>query len=187
MRLFIAADIDDATRAQLALARDAIQKVLAEARVPPRLTWVKDDNAHVTLRFIGEAPEQTASTIQETLAASLHIEPFDVRWEKLGTFGGSRNPRVIWIAPTSGLEPFTKLAEQVNAQLAPVIGPGESRPFKPHLTLARVKEPGKGVDWERALAAFRFTPTIVRIDHVTLYQSRLSPKGPTYTALSTHG
>jgi 2'-5' RNA ligase len=185
VRLFIAVDIDDDTRAQLAATRDAMQRIVNDARVPPRITWVKDDAAHVTVRFIGEVDEQKLSLIQSALAA-ITCAPFDVQWEMLGTFGGLRNPRVIWIAPASGGAAFGELARQVNAALDPVLGPGEARPFKPHLTLGRVRDAGRGVDWARAMAV-GFNPSITRVDHVTLYQSRLSPKGPTYTALSTHG
>ena len=186
MRLFIAVDIDEATRVQLQAARRAIEEVISKARVPPRVTWVKDDAAHVTLRFIGETPEEKLPSIQGALTA-VSFDPFDVRWDTLGTFGGTRNPRVIWIAPTDGSDTFAALADKVNAQLDGVIAPGDARPFKPHLTLARVREAGRRVDWRRALAAVQWVPTVTRVTHVVLYQSRLSPKGPTYTALSTHG
>jgi 2'-5' RNA ligase len=186
MRLFVAVDIDDDTRAQLTAARNAIQSVVDEASRPARVAWVKPEMAHVTVRFIGETPEHGLRAVQQALGAVV-VTPFDVTWQAVGTFGGTRHPRVIWIEPTSGGDALELVADRVNAQLDPVIGPGDERAFKPHLTLGRVKEPGRGVDWPRALAAVRFTATVTRIDHVTLYQSRLSPRGPTYTALSTHG
>lgn len=186
MRLFVAIDVDAGTRAQFAPAREAIEGVVGEARVPPRITWVKGDAAHVTVRFIGEVPEQQGRAIADALAA-VRFAAFDVIWERVGTFGGARHPRVIWIAPTGGDEAFAALAHQVNAVLDPLLGPGESRPFTPHLTLGRVRDAGRGVDWARAIAAVRMSPSVTRVDHVTLYHSRLSPKGPTYTALSIHG
>lgn len=186
MRLFVAVDVDDQTRAQLAISRNAIEEIVNAARVPPRVTWVNPDRAHVTVRFIGETAEQHLDAIQRALS-TIAIEPFEVTWEAVGAFGGMRNPRVIWIAPTTGLEAFGKLAGQVNALLDPLIGPGETRAFKPHLTLGRVRDSGRNIDWRRALEAVRFSPTVSRVDHITLYQSRLSPKGPTYTAISTHG
>jgi 2'-5' RNA ligase len=186
MRLFVAVDIDEGTRAQLAPAREAVQRVVIEARVPPRITWTKDDSAHVTVRFIGEVPEHAAQAIVEALSAGLDVPPFETCWDRPGSFGG-RIPRVIWVAPSSGLEAFARLAANVDARLEPLVGPGQSRPFKPHLTLGRVRDPGRAVDWTRALAAIRFEPAPTRVDHVTLYQSRLSPKGSTYTALCKVG
>ena len=88
---------------------------------------------------------------------------------------------------TVGLDSFTQLAQEIDVRIDPVLGEGRSQPFAPHLTLGRVKESGRGVDWPRALQAVRFTPTFTRVARVTLYQSRLSSKGPTYTAVSSYG
>ena len=187
MRLFVAVDVNDETRAQLSAARESISALIGNARVPPRIAWVNPAVAHVTLRFIGETSETVARAIQDALGAAPLCAPFHVTWETVGTFGGPRHPRVIWVAPTTGAEALTELAERVDQRLDPVIGRSEERPFKPHLTIARVRDAGRNVAWSAALAAVHFTPAVTTIDHVTLYQSRLSPKGPTYTALSTHG
>jgi 2'-5' RNA ligase len=186
MRLFIAFEIDDVTRAQLGEARGALQRVVTTAATPPRVTWVKDDAAHVTLRFIGETPAETSHTIQDALGA-VTVSPFDVRWETVGTFGGMRRPRTIWVAPTAGTAECQMLVARINQQLDPLIGAGETRPFTPHLTIGRVRDPGRGVDWTHALAAVHWRPSVTRVERFVLYQSRLSPHGPTYTALSTHG
>ena len=180
MRLFVAVDIDEATRTQLTDARAAIERVLEGARVPPRVTWVKHDAAHVTLRFIGEAPESTATQIEQALRAEGLGRPFQVCWNHLGAFPNTRRPRVLWVGPQS-IEKLASLADAVSARLKPLVGPDETRTFKPHVTLARVKESGAGVDWSQALAAAAWGGTTTHIDHVTLYLSRLSPKGPTYT------
>jgi 2'-5' RNA ligase len=150
------------------------------------VTWVDAAVAHVTLRFIGESSHETATHLQSALSA-MAFQPFDVTWGAIGVFGGPRHPKVIWVGVTSGLDAFMRLAQEIDARIDSVIGAGRPQPFLPHLTLGRVRERGRRVDWARALAAVRFTPTVARIDHVTLYQSRLSSKGPTYTALSSHG
>jgi RNA 2',3'-cyclic 3'-phosphodiesterase len=184
VRLFVAVDIDDDTRAQLGRAREAFQSVLSSARVPPRVTWVNEESAHVTLRFIGETREETADAIRERLGQHFPARPFEVAWDRVGTFPSGSKPRVVWIGGAAD-DGLSSLAGMVNARLEPLLGPGESRPFKAHITLGRIKEPGKGADWPRALAAVRWAPTITRIDHVTLYASRTSPKGAVYTPLVT--
>ena len=182
MRLFVAVDIDDDTRAQLAKAREALQPLLSNARVSPRVTWVKEELAHVTLRFIGETQEETAAAIQQRLAARFAAAAFEMTWDRVGTFPSGNHPRVVWIGATTS-DRLASLADMVNKRLEPVVGPGESRPFTAHITLGRVKEPGKGVDWARALEAVRWQRTTTQIDHVTLYISHTSPKGATYTPL----
>lgn len=186
VRLFLAVDIDPHTRARMTATRQAIERVIVSARVPPHLTWVNPAIAHVTVRFIGETRDDQIATIQSALS-SLAVKPFRVVWQRVGAFGGTRNPRVLWLAPVEGAEAFADLAGEVNRRLDPIIGPGEQRPFKPHLTLARVRDSGRGVDWRAALEAVGTSPTVTEVDHVTLYRSHLSPQGPTYTALSSHG
>jgi 2'-5' RNA ligase len=185
VRLFVAVDVDDRTRALMAGARDAIQSVLSTAGVAPRVTWVKEEAAHVTLRFIGEISEDTLDPIKRALGKRHHIAPFDIEWDHVGTFPAGRHPRVIWIGPSANVGAMTALAADINSRLEPIVGAGESRPFNAHITLGRVKDPGRSVDWPRALAAVRWTPTVTRVDHVTLYSSRTSPKGAIYTALAT--
>jgi 2'-5' RNA ligase len=184
MRLFVAVDIGDALRGQLAPARAAIETVIARARVPPRVVWTRDEQAHVTLRFIGETDDEQAAAIRAALSHDIPIAPFEVQWDRVGTFGG-REPRVIWIGGHASPDAFAALVDEVNRRLEPLVGPGELRPFRAHVTLGRVKDPGRGVDWARALEAVRLRPAITRVDHATLYVSRLSPRGPTYTAICT--
>ncbi len=187
MRLFIAIDIDEQTRAQLDAVRVAMQAALDKAAAPPRVAWVKDAAAHVTLRFIGEVPDALAAAIQGVIVSGVDLPAFEVRWGCLGRFPHRGTPRALWVGPVQGGEELVALGHAVNDRLAPLIGPGEARPLTPHLTLGRVKEPGKGVDWARVLDAATWRPTTTRIDRVVLYVSRLSPKGPTYTALCAGG
>ena len=185
MRLFVAVDVSDDTRAQLANVREQLESTLARTRKPPRITWVKPENAHVTMRFIGEVAEDTAAAIRTALNGDFTCPEFEVRWSTAGAFPGGRSPRVVWIGATAGAEELSQLAQAVNDRLTAVIGPGESRPFKAHLTVGRVKDPGAGVDWPQMLSAVRAGTTTSLVDHVTLYLSRTSPKGPTYHPLET--
>ena len=186
MRLFVAVDIDKETRAGLVAVRDGIHGVIAQARVPPRVAWVKPEIAHVTLRFIGETSDDTVWAIQNALNGVV-VTPFDIVWDTIGTFGGTRNPRVIWVGTSSGVDAFVDLAADLNARLDRLIAREPARPFRPHVTVGRVRDPGTQVNWTAALAAVQMPRTVTRVDHVTLYRSHLSPKGPTYTALSSHG
>ena len=182
MRLFVAADVGDETRAQIRAVREQLAPLLAAARRPPRVTWVKDEGAHVTLRFIGEVSDEAGEEIEGALTPDFAMKAFEVRWDRVGTFPGGRSPRVIWIGPAVGADELGDLAREVEDRLAPLVGPGEVRPFKAHLTIGRVKEPGR-FEWSDALSRVRLEPTVTRVDHVTLYRSRLSPKGPTYTEM----
>lgn len=182
MRLFVAIDISESTRAQLREVRHALERRLAAAGRAPRVTWVADDAAHVTVRFIGEVPDATADRVRAALRTPFAQAPYDLVFSGTGAFPNSRRPRVVWIGALHGHEQSAELAAAVNQRLNPVVGQGEARPFRAHLTVARVKE-SVPFEWDVALRNVKGGRTVSRIDHVTLYQSKTSPKGPTYTAL----
>jgi len=187
VRLFVAADISDDTRSAMRTARAVIETALASVTIPPRIAWVKDDAAHVTLRFIGEVLEEAGERVAAALAAPLPMAPFDVEWTEIGVFppgrSGLRQPRALWLGAARGGDALAALAAAVDARLTPVVGAGENRAHTPHLTLGRVKVHGTGVSWADVLAAARPAATRSHIDHATLYRSQLSSRGPTYTAL----
>lgn len=181
MRLFVAADVSADTRAHLRRARELIEQALPP-RGAPALTWVSEHAAHVTLRFIGETAAAAAERLYAALLPPVALAPFDTRWGTLGSFPGGRRPRVIWLGALEGEGSLSALASLVAARLEPIVGAGEARRFHPHLTLARVRDPGR-VDWRRLLGDSDAGVSRSRIDQVTLYRSRLSPKGAAYEAL----
>jgi RNA 2',3'-cyclic 3'-phosphodiesterase len=184
MRLFLAADVSAETRAQIRAAREQLQRRLEQARRPPRVAWVKDEAVHVTLRFLGEVPDTQVTRLESALGAAFPVSPFEVRWEGLGTFPGGGVPRVIWIGATDGSSLLTTLAELVSARVEAIVGASETRQFTPHLTIGRVKDSGREVGWRTVVAGVALAPTTSVIDHVTLYRSRPSPNGPTYTEIA---
>lgn len=184
MRLFVAIDVNDATRAQLSRVQQSLESELSRAPAPPRVTWVAPQSAHVTLRFIGEVGESAAERVRQALVAPIPHAPFDVTFSGLGAFPRARRPSVVWLGMTGGQSECAAIARLVNLRLADIVDMPPDRPFLAHLTVARVKEPGR-FDWDAAFGRVVAGMTMSPIDHVTLYQSRTSPKGPTYTALCT--
>jgi 2'-5' RNA ligase len=184
MRLFVAADISDDTRTQLLRVRHQLEPLLARARRAPRITWVSPEVAHVTLRFIGEVTGEKAAALRNVICGNLDRPPFSVQWSTVGTFPSGRSPRVVWLGATHGALELSALAAAVNVELESLVGPADERPFKPHLTVARIKDSGAGVAWRQTVAEVTPGVTTTHVDHVTLYQSQLSSKGPTYHPLS---
>ena len=180
MRLFVAVDISDNTRRAFKRVREQLEGCLVY-RTSPRVVWVDDEAAHVTLRFIGSVPDAQATLIEDALRPAFGLPTFDLEWGTVGTFPPGRSPRVVWMGATSDLEPMRQLARLVNGRIDPIVPNHETRPYSPHLTIARVKDPGRGVDWAGALARVRPEPTVSHVDHVTLYESRVTSKGSTYT------
>jgi RNA 2',3'-cyclic 3'-phosphodiesterase len=182
VRLFVAVDVSPSTRAQLRSVREQLEAKFGGVRRPPRVTWVADAAAHVTVRFIGHVDTAVAENVRLSLAAPIALPPYDIEFSGVGVFPGPSRPRVVWIGVASGGDETASLAALVNRRLDQIIAPGESRPFRAHLTVARVKEPER-FDWRDALRKINAGTTRSTIDHVTLYESKTSPKGPTYTPL----
>ena len=181
MRLFIAVDVSSETRREFRRVREQLRPRLEASRVAPRLVWVADEAAHVTLRFIGSVAVEDGQRLEAALQDRIALPAFTLSWRTLGTFPSGRSPRVVWLGTTDKVEPMRELAALVNSRVDPIVGPAEDRPYTPHLTLARVKDPGRGVEWTRTLASVTVEPTVSRIDHVTLYESHVTAKGSTYT------
>jgi 2'-5' RNA ligase len=183
MRLFIAVDLDDKARASIASAQ---RRLAAGMRDAPStsLKWIPADQLHLTLVFLGEVDEVGAPPLIDAMGADIAQPPFDLAYAGSGVFPARGAPKVLWAGVGAGAREIVDLQKTVAARVASAGQPIESRPFPPHLTLARWRE-SRGADRARALdAAFGGTLARVRVDHVTLYQSRISSAGPAYTPLA---
>ena len=196
MRLFVAVDVGDELRAEAVRAREAIESELRKTcRELPRIIWVAPTALHLTLRFLGEVDERDLPNVERALAPPLEATPFDVEWRGLGVFPGPRDPRALWIGVVRGADRLGVLQSEVFQRLSkpgcasPEAEPflralgEEARPFRPHVTLGRVKSRGEGADWKGTIEAAEIRGARSRVDHVTLFRSTPGPRGPAYTAI----
>jgi 2'-5' RNA ligase len=146
------------------------------------VSWVKVENLHYTLRFLGEVGEDGARRVAEAATESAAgSRGFAAALGRLGAFPDPRRARVIWIGMSEGGEALVTLAGGLDRALARRGFGAPDKPFSPHLTLGRVREPRR--DWTAAIAgsvpvdpAARFT-----VDRICVVESRLSPLGSIYT------
>jgi 2'-5' RNA ligase len=184
MRLFVAAELDDAVKQRAAAIATKLREA-ADADGRRSVSWVAPANLHFTLQFIGEAAPPTVDRIVEGLTPPFDLPPFDLTIAGAGSFPPSGPPRVVWLGVAAGGVPLAALARQVNQRLDAIGLPREDRPFRAHLTIGRVKGP-TGARFRAALAASRDAVvgrcTVCR---VTLFDSQLSPRGSTYSVVAT--
>jgi 2'-5' RNA ligase len=138
---------------------------------------------HVTVRFIGHQDDDGCARIRGVLDDPVPVAPFTLRVEQLGSFPPRGSPRVIWAGLSGEIDKLHAIERDVTARLSRVGIPPEERPYSPHLTLGRVKEPGglKAAALFEALADVALGATSV--EAITLFESRVSSKGPTYIVL----
>ena len=184
MRLFVAIDVGDVVRAAATRVIHAISNKIEAVQTPPKITWVKPNALHLTLRFIGEVADEVVPELCERLAPPIAMAPFEVEWRGVGVFPTARQPRALWLGVVAGAAALGALEAEVTRRLGGTVEP-ESRPLLPHLTLGRVKMAGAGVDWPKVLQAQDVRGARTPVDRVTLYRSQLSPRGPNYTELAS--
>jgi 2'-5' RNA ligase len=179
VRCFVAIELDDALRRPLVR--------LLEERLPGNrnVRWVTPAQLHLTLKFIGEIENADLPGIQAALeTAGASIKPFSIRLTEYGVFPNPARARVLWVGVRDSDSLSTRLAEIIDAELAKIGIPAETRPFTPHITLGRTKSPaGARVlsDVSRRLAKPDSEPG--QVDHFTLFESTLSRGGAVYRAV----
>jgi len=177
MRLFVALSISAEVRENLALLLDELR------RSDSRPRWVNPANLHVTLKFIGHVPGEELSTINDALRKIAPLAELTLNFRGLGFFPNDRRPTVVW-AGVQALSGLADLAGYIDESLAECGILRETRPFVPHLTLARLRET-RLAEALRALIRQSedrpFGGQIAREFH--LMESKLKPTGAEYTTL----
>lgn len=178
IRSFFAVELTEGLRDSLGGIRDR----LASDRYDVR--WVNTGNLHLTLRFLGEVTQEEIQRLTRAAqGAAAQLAPFEVTVGGLGTFPSRGSPRVIWVGFTPAA-PLTELERVLTRELEQVPWPPPDKPFRPHLTLGRVKS-GRGRENLRgALADHRDAVAgCLRVERFALVRSDLRPAGPLYTTL----
>ena len=136
MRLFVAINLPEEVRTNLL---DAARLAVQSLGLGGEVRWVPPENLHLTLKFLGELPENRLPGIHAALeAAAERHEPFAFTLAGLGGFPSLRRARVVWAGVSHGRERLRHLAEDVDGALARGVGTEpEDRGYKPHITLGR--------------------------------------------------
>ena len=175
MRGFFAIELD-------APARLAAAQVAAELRARPGgdgVRWVRPENLHVTLRFLGEiAREQAAPLAAQVRAHARALAPFELRLGALASLPPRGRARVVVLELAPG-EPLAALAAAVERGVVAAGCAPEPRAFRGHLTLGRVREHGAAP----SLAGLRVPPADFVVTEAVLFESELHPSGSRYTPL----
>ena len=177
MRLFVALEIPEPVRERLAALIVAMRPAATKAK------WVRPENLHVTLKFLGEAAPEKLNAIGEALCCARSEAPIEVRFRGLGSFPNEKRTRVLW-AGVEGSANLAALAASVDSVVASAGFPKETRPFFPHLTLARFDPPGIPPALSKAITANSTHDFgLLRTGTFHLIQSKLKPTGAEYTTL----
>jgi 2'-5' RNA ligase len=179
VRLFVALEIPSTVRENLA----NFMKQLRPLAPQPR--WVRPENLHVTLKFIGETPAENLGAIRSALAAIRSAQDVTIEFRGLGFFPSEKRPRVFWAGMESSPNLKT-LASDMERAMEKLGIPPEQRPFSPHLTLARFEPPRLPEKLRPPIqenARREFGSLAAKEFH--LIESKLKPSGAEYTTLES--
>ncbi len=167
--------------------REALAGAARELRVAGEVRWIRPENLHLTLKFLGDVvPEDAPDRIAEVLGPlRLRHGPFEARISGFGGFPSARRARIVWAGIGGGSAPLRALALDVESSLEPLGFERENRAYVPHLTLGRAR--GRPVALEDVETDVE-TPSEIggfRVRSVELVESVLGG-GAAYTTLATY-
>ena len=161
---------------------DTLENFLAEIRPLAPIRWVRREQFHITLKFLGELRPHVIAQVIEALEHIKYFHPFNITLDHIGAFPNLNSPRVLWLSGQRGSSELGRIAREVDETLCDETGlERDSRKFKPHLTLARLKEARLPEDLVRKLGD---VPSLAwDCGELVLMKSLLTPKGPIYSQL----
>jgi 2'-5' RNA ligase len=178
MRLFIAFPLPEPVPTQL-------DEIISSLRRPgDNIKWVRPENLHLTVRFLGETDERLVPSLAVQIdRAAREAAPAECVIDRVGCFPNRSRPRVIWVGLSGSTDILTSLAANIELAVQDMGFSPEKKRFQPHLTLGRVRRNGKAGDLTERLDGYRLEPLPLRLDRLALIKSTLTPAGPIYQVL----
>ncbi|MGE0268691.1 MAG: RNA 2',3'-cyclic phosphodiesterase [Candidatus Omnitrophota bacterium] len=178
-RTFIAFEIDPVNQKYLANLKDRLNWGNASIK------WVKADNIHLTLKFLGDLSQSQIDLIKGTFPKLFtDFNPVAAEINRLGAFPNSKHPKVLWAGLTGKIEAISVIVARLEQELELLGFPKEQKKFSSHITIGRVRFENKSKKIGETLQSFCFTPPLRQnLNIITLYESTLTPQGPIYVPL----
>jgi len=178
LRLFIAVAAPEPVRG-------VAEAVVGRLRGSGDVRWVKPENLHLTLKFLGSTPAEKLPQLRQILAETANnYSQFVLQSKGVGAFPNVRKPQTLWLGVEAGGDRLAALADGVDQATHTLGFPRETRPFRGHLTLGRVKSTRGLADLCRRLREEQAgEPASWPVDGFTLVRSDLRPEGPVYTVV----
>ena len=182
MRLFVAVEVPAAIRDDLATLLTELHALESRSSAS-KLRWVRPENLHVTLRFIGSVPPEKLDVICAELSRVRSDRPVELRFRGLGFFPSAKRPRVLWAGMVASPN-LAAIAGDIDKRLAKLEIPAEERAFTPHLTLARFESHKLPEKLRLAIQEYQARDFgLLQTREFHLIESKTKPSGAEYTTL----
>jgi 2'-5' RNA ligase len=176
-RIFVAVDISEQAREIVTSYMENLRRQFPDVRVG----WDKPEKLHLTLRFLGDTSNEQLAELKTIVArAAGEISNFKIEIARTGVFPNPRSARVLWIDVIDGQGNLSKLNRMLEDGCERLGFSREKRKFVPHLTIGRIREPGKAGDLAARHLATMFGPVEMKVSEAVIYRSVLHPSGSVY-------
>ena len=184
IRSFIAIELPNRLRLKL----DQLEAQLKSSQ-QPWVKWVNPDSIHLTLKFLGNiASDRTGEITKAMEEAAQGIPPFHLEVKDLGVFPNLKRVQVAWVGISGEVDKLGEFQQRLESNLACLGFAPESRPFTPHLTLARLRNQASLDERQRfgqLIAGSRFEAGAIEVDAINLMRSQLTREGAIYSRISS--
>ena len=181
IRSFLAVDPPREIIDAIGMIQDRLRK-----NIQGDIRWVRPQGIHLTLKFFGAISESDVANISLVAEnTTSNISPFTLGIKRVGAFPDVKRPRVLWLGMDGDVDTLIRLQKEMDAELQKYGFEKEDRTFRPHLTLARIKDPrgliglAKIMEKRENYEAGSFSAA-----GLNLFKSDLTPKGAVYTKLA---
>lgn len=182
-RIFVAIELPVAVRRKLTEHIDRLRSALPNARA----SWVREENLHLTLKFLGDIPVTKVEALaQAAQRAASEVESFEIVVGGCGAFPPRGQPRVLWVGIKDSAGQLELLHRALEDECAQAGFPREERGFHPHLTLARIRKPHDSRHLSAVHQEMGFEPQTVRASELAVIRSELRSEGSRHTVISRH-
>lgn len=182
-RMFCAFELPQALRLRIQEHAARVREAVPEAAA----SWSRADNIHLTVKFFGNVnPAQVPAISAAAERAVQDFSAIQIAAGGTGVFPKPSRPQVLWIGIHDRSSALAKLQQRLEDEFACEGFPKENRAFKPHLTIARVRQHHDASRLAQTHLETKFSAVELKLDELVLLRSELSPKGSRYTALSRH-
>jgi 2'-5' RNA ligase len=184
IRCFIAVQLNAEIKSQISTYIENLKRITRDIR------WVKAENIHLTLKFLGEIESEHVEAVKKNLyPLSAEFQKFSLKIDGTGCFPGKKRPRVFWLGLEQGIDnPLFKLHKWIENELEKLGFEKEKRRFSPHLTLGRVRARNP-INFSDLFAYFESNPfpTLdLNVSALFFIQSFLKPSGPEYQVIESY-
>jgi len=172
IRSFIAVKIPEQVRSEIS------RMINGFAKLDFSVKWVKYENLHITLLFLGDIDDDFLnSAIEQLNTIAKNEKMFQMSLKNIGAFPNQHSPRVIWIGTETGAQELTNLQEKVETAFTTIGYKPETKKFHPHLTIGRARD--RMLNSEKVLST-QYQSILFPIKSIVLFKSTLTPQGPIY-------